>query len=156
MNLTKQILKPIMATIKTGSSEWYDFLNAYEARNLDSIQKNISLQLSEMNTRTKVLAQTVMHGERPEFANHVSAIDSMLRDSDSNTKITDKLINVGGEVLKLVISQEEFLKENPTARAQIKGFIVAYIEAAEASKSNKITDAALKLARTYLDIFPIK
>lgn len=121
------------------------FIDGFQARNLASIQRSISLQLSEMQTRLSVVkAQTQSN---PTVTGIVLSVDAAFH--DSNGTIVDRLALVGERLTQLLIEHRDSFSADPDLQLQIKGFIRAYLDAAEISRNQRLIDRALLLAESY-------
>ena len=121
-----------MNTFEKAPSDFAGFIDGFQASNLDAIQRNIALQLSEMHTRLSVINDKVASIKeiQPDFLK----IDQTFR--DSTTTIVERLVSIGGLITELLIRQGAFLKGKPEVFSQIVKLIRVYIDAAEISRNS--------------------
>jgi hypothetical protein len=128
------------------SSDFAGFINGFQASNLETIQRNIALHLSEMQTRLGVI-----RSQLPEALNAVkpdlSEIDDAFRDPSGT--IVDRLEFVGKLLTRMLIERGLVLKSNETTYSQIKRLIRAYVEAAEVSRNDRMVNAAVSVAEAF-------
>ena len=137
------------------SNSTYDFtgfLDSLEARNLASIERETTLQLSEMQTRLSVLKnQAEQQGEAfAEVFAALKGIDVAFRDPLGN--IVQRLTTVGSRLSDMIIKYGSKIKAVPAIYNQTKGFVRAYLDAVEASRNEDLIDAAYQVGKAFQEI----
>lgn len=135
------------------SADFAGFVDGLQARNLESIQRETAIHLSEIQTRLGVLkAQVQDKDDLSTVEPAISAVDQAFQQRTGN--IVDRLVTVGSSITQLLIRHQTALKENPELLGHVQGLVRSFIEAAEASRNERITDAALAVAEEFQGISP--
>jgi hypothetical protein len=138
--------------MQTPTLDFAGFIDGFQARNLASIQRNIALQLSDMQTRLSVL-RTQTEPNSP-MAGMLASVDASFHDPTGS--VVDRLALAGERFAQLLIEHREAINENNDLQLQAKGFVRAYLDAAEASRSQRLIDRAVQLADTYGEVTAVK
>jgi hypothetical protein len=134
-----------MTHSKNSTTDFAGFIDGFQAQNLASIQRSIALQLSEMQTRLAVICGLIDSGD--EFAKRFSEIASTFHDESGN--IVDRLVTLGKRLNDLLLRDGERIVANDPIHTQTRGLIRAFVEAAEASRNDRLIDAAVTVAQSY-------
>lgn len=134
------------------SSDFAGFIDGFQARNLASIQRNIALQLSEMQTRLTVIKDRIRdhQAQLGPLTPIVSALDTAFHDQSGT--IVDRLVEVGKYLTELLMKNGSLIKTDEAIHGQVKGFVRAYLEAAEVSRYEKAIDAAVGVGEAYREM----
>ena len=124
------------------------FLDGYQAKNMATIERTTALQLSEMQTRLRLLrAATEADATIQQLLPLIVSAENTFRDpSDS---IVQRLVSLGEFVGKLIVEHERTVVSKRQINEQIKGIVRRYVEAAESSHHDKLLDSAVILAESY-------
>ena len=136
---------------KTKSNEPGDFsgfLEGYQARNMATIERATVLQLSEMQTRLRLLrAATEADVSAQQMVPLVESAENTFKDPSGS--IVQRLVNLGQFIVQLIVEHSGIVGGNPQINKQIKGIVRRYVEAAESSHHDKLLDSAVILAESY-------
>jgi len=113
-----------------------------------AIERNTSLQLSELQTRLHLLKLAL--NTDPNGAAAVTLVeeaDFALR--DARRTIVDRLVQLGDALRRLIIEHGSRLAQAPNCREQLHWIVQRYLEAAEISHLEKVTEAALALGQAF-------
>ena len=132
---------------QTPTLDFAGFIDGFQARNLASIQRNITLPLSDMQTRLSVLKTQT---ESNPMAATVASVDAAFHEPTGT--VVDRLALAGERFAQLLIEYREAISTNDDLQLQTKGFVRAYLDAAETSRSQRLVDRAVKLAEAYTEI----
>lgn len=128
-------------------SDFAGFIDGFQARNLASIQKNISLQLSELNTRIDLVRAQLV--PKPDYADILLRLQEAENSMQSGAKnVVDRLAEFADHVNQLILLYSNKLESNEPAKKQIKALIAAYTAAALKSQSERLIDAGLSLRKS--------
>ena len=124
------------------------FLDGYHARNMATIERTTALQLSEMQTRLRLLRATA---EATATAKEMQPLLLLAENTfkDSSRSIVKRLVSLGQFLGQLIVEHSRVVVREPQINEQIKGIVRRYVEAAESSHHDKLLDSAVLLAETY-------
>lgn len=135
------------------SSDFAGFIDGFQARNLESIQRETAIHLSEIQTRLGVLkAQVQRNAELKSVEPAIEAVDQAFQQRGAN--IVDRLVGVGTCVGEMLIKHHSVLKATPELLIHVQGLVRSYFEAAEASRNERITDSALSVVEQFQELSP--
>ena len=124
------------------------FLDGFQARNMAAIERHTSLQLSELQTRLHLLRLALRDDPNcVAAATLVDEADSALR--DASRTIVARLVQMGDILRKLIIEHGSELVQAPKPREQLRWIVQRYIEAAEISHHERVSEAAVALGQAF-------
>ena len=124
------------------------FLDGYQARNMATIEQTTVLQLSEMQTRLRLLrAATETDATAQQMLPLLVSAENAFKDPAGS--IVQRLVSLGKFVGKLIVEHERIVVSKRQINEQIKGIVRRYVEAAESSHHDKLLDSAVILAESY-------
>lgn len=129
-------------------SDFAGFIDGFQARNLASIQRNVELHLSEMQTRLAIIIGQI--SKKPTYDNLKSdflLIENAFRDNSES--IVNRLVKIGRLLTELLIKNDANCFAVTTIYLQLKGFIFAYVEAAEISGNERMINTAIQLVDDF-------
>lgn len=134
--------------MKTQShSDFAGFIDGFQARNLAVIQKTITPQVSEMQTRVAIIKNLIKHNQSlASLEPTIATIEESFRSPDD---VITRLRRIGDSLIALAIPNSSALAQNSDLKKQIAGLALAFAEAAESSRSDQLIDVATKVAETY-------
>ena len=126
------------------------FLDGYHARNMATIERSTALQLSEIQTRLRLLRATA---ESNATAKTMLPLLLLAENTfkDSSGSIVQRLTSLGQYVGQLIVAHSCMVVGEPQINQQIKGIVRRYVEAAESSHHDKLLESAVLLAESYTD-----
>jgi hypothetical protein len=139
-------------TIFRSDGDFAGFVDGFQARNLASIENNIAVQLSEMQTRLVIITGLLEATTLPNKAAVVdsfSSISQLFKTTDNDKTIIDHLISVGESLKRWIADHGKAVLADTNINAQVKGFILAYVSGAEASHNDNLVSAAVGVAKDY-------
>jgi hypothetical protein len=131
------------------ATDFAGFINGFQASNLETIQRNIALQLSEMQTRLSVIKAQIPN-DLPGIEPAILRIDGAFRDASGT--IVDRLVTVGQQLTSILIMGGNKLKEHIVFLDQFVKLIRVYVDAAEISRNERMVDAAIQVAEALDDL----
>lgn len=124
------------------------FLDGYQARNMATIERTTALQLSEMQTRLRLLrAMAEADATTQQMLPFLESAENTFKDPSSS--IVQRLIRLGQFIAQLIVEHALIIVGTPKINEQIKGIVRRYVEAAESSHHDKLLDSAVILAESY-------
>ena len=124
------------------------FLDGYQARNLATIERATALQLSEMQTRLRLLrAQAEADATAQQMLTLLLSAENTFQ--DPGRSIVQRLVSLGQFVGELIVEHGRIVVGTPQINEQIKGIVRRYVEAAESSRHDKLLASAVNLAESY-------
>jgi len=138
--------------MEQSTSDFAGFIAGFEARNLASIQRNVSVQLSEMQTRLAILKGLVEKDEQIKGTILPKLAEIQNTFNDPALSIVKRLVQVGSLFNTLILSHGDVLLSKPPILSQIKGILRAYVDAAEASPSEQLNDAVNAIATSFKEV----
>jgi hypothetical protein len=141
-------------TITSSVREFAGYVDGFRARNLASIQQKTRVQVSEMETWLALLQVSAQSAgtEFEEFLGVLSSIESAI--NDSSLEVPERLIRVSKLIKSLITKFGITVKSRPAIHSQLNAFILAFIEAAQASGSQELFELARSVAGAYDAVFP--
>lgn len=136
--------------MSTQSNDFAGFLDGFEARNLASIERDTALQLSEMQTRLTVIRSEVL-AKDTTLKDVLVGFDNLTEAFNQGGNIVERLVSVAAALNEFFIKFRTTIKSNSLLNAQFKGFVRAYLDAAETSRSERLIGAAVKVGKTFQD-----
>jgi hypothetical protein len=121
------------------------FLDGILARNLATIERNTTLQVSELEIRLHLL-ETALEAD-PNTAPQIRELTSALRDPDKT--IIDRLIAVGTRLRNVLITNAASFQAKPSARENVEWAVRRFVEAAELAHQDQVTQVALSLGDAW-------
>lgn len=134
--------------MKTQSrSDFAGFIDGFQARNLAVIQKTITPQVSEMQTRVAVIKNLIKNKQSlASLEPTIASIEESFRSPDD---VLTRLLRIGDRLIALAIPNLSAVTENSDLKKQIAGLALAFVEAAESSRSDQLINLATKVADAY-------
>jgi hypothetical protein len=128
------------------------FIDGFQARNLASIERNTSLQLSEMQTRVSIVLSTFPPtlGPTHELFRDFSDLKSQLFTPSGD--VVSRLQGAGSIMSRMMNEHSRELVENERVFLHFKGLVTAYIEAAQASGYDVLLNQAFSLATAVSNV----
>ena len=105
-----------------------------------------------MQTRLSVLKTQA--DPKSTVAALIASVDAAFHDPTGS--IVDRLATAGERFTQLLIEQRESIMSDSELQLQAKGFVRAYLDAAEASRSQRLIDSAVRLADVYREVAPVE
>ena len=124
------------------------FLDGYHARNMATIERTTALQLSEIQTRLRLLRATA---EGDDTARKMVPLLELAENTfkDPLSTIVKRFLNLGQFVGQLIVEHSCMVMGERQINEQIKGIVQRYVEAAESSHHDKLLNSAVRLAESY-------
>jgi hypothetical protein len=125
------------------------FLDGFQARNLDSIQRDIDIHLSEIQARLTVIRGQLIQsgGTAAAAADKFIAIEREFQ--KRNASILDQMSSGGKLITQALIEDAETFARLPALDDQLKGLLRAFLMAAEVSRNESLIKQGIGLAETY-------
>lgn len=136
--------------MKTQSNDFAGFLDGFEARNLASIERETTLQISEMQTRLAVIRSEVLEKE-PSLRDVGPEFEKLAATFNRGGNIVNRLVSVGSVLSEFLIKFGSKIDSNHLFGSHFRGFVRAYLDAAEKSRSDQVLDAAVQVSKTLKD-----
>jgi hypothetical protein len=133
------------------SNDFAGFLDGFEARNLASIERDTALQISEMQTRLAVIRSEVLEKD-PSLKDITVEFERLTAAFNQGGNIVDRLVAVGGVLNEIFIKFGTKIISNLLLNAHFKGFLKAYMDAAEKSRNDRLIEAAVQVGNTFRDV----
>ena len=128
--------------------EFIGFINGFEARNLESIRKNVGVQINDMRTRLKIMSNSLDKSkEHQDLAESLTEVDQSFVDGDYN--IVERLKLVGVKFSNSFNRFRDIYVQQSKLADQTKGFIRSFVIAAESCNEPKVTEIAINLGTDF-------
>ena len=131
-------------------SDFFGFLDGFQARNLASIQRDIEIHLSEMQSRLTVIRNQLLQvGTAPAAAaaDRIMQTENEFRKRDAN--IAQQMESAGKAINQSLIEDGQVFLGLAGVDTQIKGLLRAYLSAAEVSRHERLIKLGIELVETY-------
>jgi hypothetical protein len=124
------------------------FLDGIRARNLATIERSTTLQVSELQIRLHLL-QTAFEADAntAPIGAQIGELTSALRDPDKT--IVDRLTSVGTRLRNVLLTNGPTFQANAAARDHVEWAVRRFVEAAELAHQDKVTEVALSLGDAW-------
>jgi hypothetical protein len=124
------------------------FLDGIRSRNLAAIERNTTLQVSELQIRLHLL-QSALEADPNTSALgvEIGRLSLALRNPDQT--IVDRFTSAGTIFRDVLLANADILKANPAARHHVEWAVRRFVEAAELARQDRVTDVALSLGDAW-------
>lgn len=124
------------------------FIDGIRARNLATIERDTTLQVSEMQVRLHLLQSALMADTNTaEMGKDIGKLTAALRDPDKT--IIDRLTFAGTGLRDLLISNATTLKSNRATREHVEWAVRRFVEAADLAHQDQVIEVALSLGEAW-------
>jgi len=131
--------------------DFVGFIDGFEARNLQSINQSVALQLNVMQTSLRIICNIA--NKKPELINlekDLLIIEAAL--NNPNPDIVSLLVKNGLQFSEILLNhQAEIIKEKEIIK-YIGLFIKSNIEAAESCKDSQVIETVIQLGDRFKDL----
>src|ERR1700733_14929647 len=141
-------MRTTMTSKRPPTSDLSGFLDGIRARNLATIERNTTLQVSELQIRLHLLQTALVSDPNTApIGAQIGELTPALRDPDKT--IVDRLTSVGTRLRNVLITNAATLKANPAARDHVEWAVRRFVEAAELAHQDQVTEVALSLGDAW-------
>lgn len=137
-----------MTSRHSPTPDLFGFLDGIRARNLATIERSTTLQVSELQIRLHLL-QTALAADpnTAPIGAQIGELTSALRDPDKS--IIDRLTSVGRKLSNVLVTNTATFQAKPAAREHVEWAVRRFVEAAELAHQDQVTEVALSLGDAW-------
>ena len=137
-----------MTSRRSPAADLSGFLDGIRARNLATIERSTTLQVSELQIRLHLLQMAlVADPNTAPIGAQIGELTSALRDPDKT--IVERLTSVGTRLRNVLITNAATFQTKPTARDHVEWAVRRFVEAADLAHQDQVTGVALSLGDAW-------
>ncbi len=137
---------------KDAVTDFIGFIDGFEARNLESIRKQASAEINDMQTRAQILKElSKTENDLKDFHEEMIQIEMALSSHVDN--VVQRISKAGELLYKFMQVVDVKNLKTEGFNLQIRGFIKSFMAAAEICKDMTLVKEAVNLGEIYQEKF---